>query len=248
MGFTNKPTRFKFPIRHRLIIGKPEGSLWGIGLPNEIISCDEQAIEGILIGFQLVDEKTRGGQRLLIFLEDQQTGEVDQISAGFCSRQGSYTNFAKSFCLSLISPEANFAKAITLVPNGGRGDTAESAKVVFCSVYQDGQRLKTQWDSDVNCLEILERLSPNFPKVALRYLPTTSSESDLFSEEEEFDERAAILNEQDVLMRRCQVSVESARNYCQKAFGKSSRQAMSLKELEAFTAQLKAMAQDCPDF
>ena len=52
MGFAKIPTALGFPVRNQLIVGMPENYTWGLGLQDTVDPCLEQALEGLLYGFQ----------------------------------------------------------------------------------------------------------------------------------------------------------------------------------------------------
>ncbi len=249
MGFAKRPTALGFPIRHKLIIGYPEGSTWGLGLGLEkkVEPCSEEAIEGLLYGFQIRDSQGMGKSRLQIFIQDTETQEIDLITTGFESENGSFTCFARSFCLGLTCSDFDFKKPILLNPS--KGNPEKVTKAVFCRLFQGGKSLRTEWDSGIDCLKILEALSPNFPNVSL--YPSSSEDGDETmspidsyvdpeppKETISFDNLMARNNS---CLKRLEWTQEQGRGYLVKTYNKRSRQLLSDQELIEFTEYLEGL-------
>lgn len=271
MGFVKRPTTLGFPVRHRLIIGYPEGCIWSLGLQDATKPCEEECIEGLLYGFQIKEAEGKGKTRFSIFIKDLETEDIDRITTGLQSEDGSYTWFSKNFCLSICHPDFDHTKPIILFPHKGKNPNA--SKAVFCSLFQDGKILRTEQDDDLDCLEVLQALAPNFPAVSLYPSDKRKKSSSLIepgsSQNANSFDKVIARNDQslnraiddynkpdssenivswDDLMARNNAALkrlnwdkEKGREYLLRTYGKRSRPLLSDEELIEFTKYLESL-------
>ena len=244
MGFAKIPTALGFPVRNQLIVGMPENYTWGLGLQDTVDPCLEQALEGLLYGFQIKESQGEGKSRLRIFIKDLETGDIDMVTAGFESADGSYSFFAQGFCRSLSCPVFDHKKPILLVP---KRSTKGRKKAIFCNLFQGQKALRYGIDSIVDCQKVLEALAPNFPAVPLYPVsaddqPECSPSIDDYKDPQpgargvSFDDLMALNN---ACLKRLGWSSEKGRDYLIRTYGKRSRQVLSDGEFLEFTQYLQ---------
>lgn len=263
MGFTNIPSSLGFTIRNRLIIGVPEGHHWGLAQGDSgVTPCQHRAIEGLLYGFRIKQEDDKNRSRLQIFLKDLETNEVDMIASGFQTNDN-FNLFAKSFCLALCSSDFNHELPIILSPEKGEPskapDPIRAKKIVFCGIYQNSQKIKTDWTIDIDCRQVLESLTPNFPDVPLYYSSDSQEKADEVNEaphyQDLFEEEAPqeisfqdLMTRNNAALKRLGWSQEQGREYLVKTYGKKSRQLLSDEQLIEFTDYLESLVSSQSDF
>lgn len=153
MGFTKPPNQAYDKI---LFVNNCQGYPWS--WPDNV-PCKEVALEGKVVGLQIrqSEYKDKVSEKLHLLLQD------DEFT--YCVRCGLETVFSRGLLLSLracLSQQADCP--IIISPKVSERD----ARVIFCSLWANNQRVKIDWDKDINLYSLAQELSGKyFPSVSL---------------------------------------------------------------------------------
>ena len=156
MGFTKPPNQAYDKI---LFVNNCQGYPWS--WPDNV-PCKEVALEGKPVGLQIrqSEYKDKVSEKLHLLLQD------DEFT--YCVRCGLETVFSRGLLLSLrvcLSQQADCP--IIISPKVSERD----ARVIFCNLWANNQRVKIEWDKDINLYDLAQELSK-------KYFPSVSFEQD----------------------------------------------------------------------
>ena len=258
MGFTKPPNQAYDKI---LFVNNCQGYPWS--WPDNV-PCKEVALEGKVVGLQIrqSEYKDKVSEKLHLLLQD------DEFT--YCVRCGLETVFSRGLLLSLracLSQQADCQ--IIISPKVSERD----ARVIFCNLWANKQRIKIDWDKDCNLYSLAQELSG-------KYFPSVSFEQDkedvseivsqvkqfTFTPEEVTEIKAALgvptgevdfqtlLAKNDADIKYLGLSPQEARQMLIDKYGKRSRHLLTNEELIDFVAHIKGLAKkkwnpnsdDCP--
>ena len=156
MGFTKPPNQAYDKI---LFVNNCQGYPWS--WPDNV-PCKEVALEGKPIGLQIrqSEYKDKVSEKLHLLLQDDE--------CTYCIRCGLETVFSRGLLLSLrvcLSQQADCP--IIISPKVSERDD----RVIFCNLWANKQRIKIDWDKDINLYDLAKELSK-------KYFPGVSFEQD----------------------------------------------------------------------
>lgn len=230
MGFVKPPNQVYDKI---LFINNCQGYPWS--WPDNI-PCEEMALEGKPIGLQirLSEYKDKVSEKLHLLLKD------DEFT--YCVRCGLETVFSRGLLLGLracLSPQADCQ--IIISPKISERDT----RVIFCNLWANSQRVKIDWDKDINLYSLAQDLSKN-------YFSSVSFEKE--DNEEPFSETSVpvtgevdfqtLLSRNDADIKYLGLSLQEARQMLIDKYGKRSRHLLTNEELIDFVSYVDSLIQE----
>lgn len=249
MGFVKPPNQAYDKI---LFVNNCEGYPWSW---PENVPCKEVALEGKVVGLQIRQSEYRDkvSEKLHLLLKD------DEFT--YCVRCGLETVFSRGLLLSLracLSQQADCQ--IIISPKVSERD----AKVIFCNLWANKQRIKIDWDKDINLYSLAQDLSKKyFPDLPLEKEDHDESfgvpvapwveplkeyvENHPFSEtfvpvtgEVDFQ---ALLAKNDADLKYLGLSPQEARQMLIDKYGKRSRHLLTNEELIDFISYVDSLIQ-----
>lgn len=230
MGFVKPPNQAYDKI---LFVNNCQGYPWS--WPDNV-PCKEVALEGKPVGLQTRESeyKDKVSQKLHFLLKDD--------NCTYCVRCGLETVFSRGLLLSLracLSQQADCQ--IIISPKVSERDS----RVIFCNLWVNNQRVKIEWDKDINLYSLAQDLSK-------QYFPTLSFEQD--SEPEEVTEIKAsvgiptgevdfktLMAQNTADIKFLGLTDEQARNMLVIRYNKRSRQLLSDDELLDFVSYVDGL-------
>lgn len=151
MGFVKPPNQSYDKI---LFINNCQGYPWS--WPDNI-PCKEMALEGKPVGLQIrqSEYKDKVSEKLHLLLKD------DEFT--YCIRCGLETVFSRGLLLGLracLSQQTDCQ--IIISPKISERDS----RVIFCNLWANNQRVKIEWDKDIELYYLAQDLSKYFPSVS----------------------------------------------------------------------------------
>lgn len=233
MGFVKPPNQAYDKI---LFVNNCQGYPWS--WPDNV-PCKEVALEGRVVGLQIrsAEYKEKVSEKLHLLLQD------DEFT--YCIRCGLNTVFSRGLLLSLqvcLSQQADCQ--IIINPKVSERD----ARVIFCNLWANQQKVKTSWDKDVDLYYLAQDLSQ-------KYFSTVSFEQD--SEPEEVAEIKAasgiptsevdfqtLLARNDADIKCLGLSLQESRQMLIDKYGKRSRHLLTNEELVDFIDYIDSLIQE----
>ena len=260
MGFTKPPNQAYDKI---LFVNNCQGYPWS--WPDNV-PCKEVALEGKPVGLQIrqSEYKDKVSEKLHLLLQD------DEFT--YCVRCGLETVFSRGLLLSLrvcLSQQADCP--IIISPKVSERD----APVIFCNLWANNQRVKIEWDKDINLYDLAQELSKKYflgvsfekedqeEAFGIPIVPAVEQlkkyvENHPFSETSvpvtgEVDFRT-LLSGNDADIKYLGLSSQEARQMLIDKYGKRSRHLLTNEELIDFVAHVNGLAKkkwnpnpdDCP--
>lgn len=147
MGFVKPPNQAYDKI---LFVNNCQGYPWS--WPDNV-PCKEVALEGKAVGLQIrqSEYKNEVSQKLHFLLKDEEFT--------YCVRCGLKTVFSRGLLLSLracLSQQADCQ--IIISPKVSERDS----HVIFCNLWANGQRVKIEWDKDINLYSLAWALAETY--------------------------------------------------------------------------------------
>lgn len=259
MGFTKPPNQAYDKI---LFVNNCQGYPWS--WPDNV-PCKELALEGKVVGLQIrqSEYKDKVSEKLHLLLQD------DEFT--YCIRCGLETVFSRGLLLSLrvcLSQQADCQ--IIISPKVSERDS----RVIFCNLWSNKQRIKIDWDKDINLYSLAQELSrkyfPDLPlekedqeeAFALGRVPVVEPQK--YVENHPFSETSVpatgevdfqtLLAKNDADLKYLGLSSQEARQMLIDKYGKRSRHLLTNEELIDFISYVDSLVQkksaqvpdDCP--
>ena len=252
MGFTKPPNQAYDKI---LFVNNCQGYPWS--WPDNV-PCKEVALEGKPVGLQIrqSEYKDKVSEKLHLLLQD------DEFT--YCVRCGLETVFSRGLLLSLrvcLSQQADCP--IIISPKVSERD----ARVIFCNLWANNQRVKIEWDKDINLYDLAQELSKKYflgvsfekedqeEAFGIPIVPAVEQlkkyvENHPFSEtsvpvtvDGEVDFQT-LLAKNDADLKYLGFSLQDARQLLNDKYGKRSRHLLTNEELIDFVAHVKGLTQE----
>ena len=229
MGFTKPPNQAYDKI---LFVNNCQGYPWS-WVNNE--PCKEVALEGKVVGLQIrqSEYKDKVSEKLHLLIKD------DEFT--YCIRCGLETVFSRGLLLSLrvcLSQQADCQ--IIISPKVSERD----ARVIFCNLWANKQRIKIDWDKDCNLYSLAQELSrkyfPDLPLEKEDHEEPISETSVPATGEVDFQ---TLLAKNDADLKYLGLSPQEARQMLIDKYGKRSRHLLTNEELIDFVAHVKGLTQ-----
>ena len=229
MGFTKPPNQAYDKI---LFVNNCQGYPWS-WLDN--VPCKELALEGKVVGLQIrqSEYKDKVSEKLHLLIKD------DEFT--YCIRCGLETVFSRGLLLSLrvcLSQQADCQ--IIISPKVSERD----ARVIFCNLWANNQRVKIDWDKDINLYSLAQELSrkyfPDLPLEKEDHEEPISETSVPATGEVDFQ---TLLAKNDADLKYLGLSPQEARQMLIDKYGKRSRHLLTNEELIDFVAHVKGLTQ-----
>ena len=229
MGFTKPPNQAYDKI---LFVNNCQGYPWS-WLDN--VPCKELALEGKVVGLQIrrSEYKDKVSEKLHLLIKD------DEFT--YCIRCGLETVFSRGLLLSLrvcLSQQADCQ--IIISPKVSERD----ARVIFCNLWANKQRIKIDWDKDCNLYSLAQELSrkyfPDLPLEKEDHEEPISETSVPATGEVDFQ---TLLAKNDADLKYLGLSPQEARQMLIDKYGKRSRHLLTNEELIDFVAHVKGLTQ-----
>ena len=229
MGFTKPPNQAYDKI---LFVNNCQGYPWS-WLDN--VPCKELALEGKVVGLQIrqSEYKDKVSKKLHLLLQD------DEVT--YCIRNGLETVFSRGLLLSLrvcLSQQADCQ--IIISPKVSERDS----RVIFCNLWANKQRIKIDWDKDINLYSLAQELSrkyfPDLPLEKEDHEEPISETSVPATGEVDFQ---TLLAKNDADLKYLGLSPQEARQMLIDKYGKRSRHLLTNEELIDFVAHVKGLTQ-----
>jgi hypothetical protein len=233
MGFTKAPGSLWDKI---LFINNCQGYAWSW---PENKPCTEQAIEGVPRGLVIRESDYKGEvSEKLHFLLTDDDGTV------YCLRSGIDTLFSRGLLLGLqVSLAEKIDRPIIVAPRVSDRDE----KVIFCNLYAGGQKVRYEWDRDIDCHDLaLELAAKYFPDIPFRKdepSPPTGGANPATGEVNFKD----LIAKNNADLKRLQLPQAEAVNICFSRYGKKSRQLLSDAELIDFVNHVDSLVKKAID-
>ena len=250
MGFTKPPNQAYDKI---LFVNNCQGYPWSW---PENVPCKEVALEGKIVGLQIrqSEYKDKVSEKLHLLLQD------DEFT--YCIRCGLETVFSRGLLLSLracLSQQADCQ--IIISPKVSERDS----RVIFCNLWANKQRIKIDWDKDINLYSLAQDLSKKyFPDLPLEKeehdesfgVPVAPWVEPLkeYVENHSFSETSVpvtgevdfqtLLAKNDADLKYLGLSPQEARQMLIDKYGKRSRHLLTNEELFDFVAHVKGLAKE----
>ena len=253
MGFTKPPNQSYDKI---LFVNNCQGYPWS--WPDNV-PCKEVALEGKVVGLQIrqSEYKDKVSEKLHLLIKD------DEFT--YCVRCGLETVFSRGLLLSLrdcLSQQADCQ--IIISPKVSERDS----RVVFCNLWANKQRIKIDWDKDINLYSLAQDLSKKyFPDLPLEKedheetfgIPIVPAVEKL-KEYVENQPPPKVVDYQTLIAKNSAdltflgINQEQARTILQNRYNKRSRQLLTNDELQDFVEFVGGLAEkkssqvpdDCP--
>lgn len=240
MGFVKPPNQAYDKI---LFVNNCQGYPWS--WPDNV-PCKEVALEGKVVGLQIrqSEYKDKVSEKLHLLLRD------DEFT--YCVRCGLETVFSRGLLLSLrvcLSQQADCQVIIS--PKVSERDS----RVIFCNLWANNQRVKIDWDKDINLYSLAQDLSKKyFPGVSLEKEDQEEPISEIsvpVTGEVDFQ---TLLAKNDADIKYLGFSPQEARQMLIDKYGKRSRHLLTNEELIDFVSYVDSLVQkkssqvpdDCP--
>lgn len=229
MGFTKPPNQAYDKI---LFVNNCQGYPWS-WLDN--VPCKEPALEGKVVGLQIrrSEYKDKVSEKLHLLIKD------DEFT--YCIRNGLETVFSRGLLLSLrvcLSQQADCQ--IIISPKVSDRDS----RVIFCNLWANKQRIKIDWDKDINLYSLAQELSrkyfPDLPLEKEDHEEPISETSVPATGEVDFQ---TLLAKNDADLKYLGLSSQEARQMLIDKYGKRSRHLLTNEELIDFVAHVKGLTQ-----
>ena len=253
MGFTKPPNQAYDKI---LFVNNCQGYPWS--WPDNV-PCKEVALEGKVVGLQIrhSEYKDKVSEKLHLLLQD------DEFT--YCIRCGLETVFSRGLLLSLracLSQQADCQ--IIISPKVSERDS----RVIFCNLWSNQQRIKIDWDKDINLYSLAQDLSKKyFPDLPLEKedheetfgIPIVPAVEQL-KEYVENQPLPKVVDYQTLVAKNSAdltflgINQEQARAILQNRYNKRSRQLLTDNELQDFVGFVGGLVEkkssqisdDCP--
>jgi len=223
MGFVKPPNQAYDKI---LFVNNCQGYPWS--WPDNV-PCKEVALEGKPVGLQIrqSEYKDKVSEKLHLLLQD------DEFT--YCVRCGLQTVFSRGLLLSLracLSQQADCQ--IIISPKVSERDS----RVIFCNLWANKQRIKIDWDKDINLYDLAQQLSKKyFPDLPLEKEDQEEPISEIsvpVTVDGEVDFQT-LLAKNDADLKWFGLSSQEARKMLIDKYGKRSRHLLTNEELIDFS-------------
>lgn len=229
MGFVKPPNQACDKI---LFVNNCQGHPWS--WPDNV-PCKEVALEGKVVGLQIrqSEYKDKVSEKLHLLLQD------DEFT--YCVRCGLQTVFSRGLLLSLracLSQQADCQ--IIISPKISERD----GRVIFCNLWANNQRVKIEWDKDVDLYYLAQDLSKKyFPSVSFEKEDHEEPISDIsvpVTGEVDFQ---TLFSKNDADIKYLGLSQQEARQMLIDKYGKRSRHLLTNEELIDFVSYVDSLVQ-----
>jgi hypothetical protein len=229
MGFVKAPGSYWDKI---LFVNNCQGYPWSW---PENQPCKESAIEGTPKGLMVREAEYKGEvvEKLHFLL-------ADEDGTTYCLRVGLDTVFSRGLLLGLKVALADKAdRPIIVVPQVSEREE----KVIFCNLYAAGQKVRYEWDCNIDCLSLALSLAVKyFPDIPFQkdkegdsgIKPSSTGEVSL----------ADLKAKNDADLKRLGIPQPEAVNLLLTRYGKKSRLLLSDSELLDFVAYVDELVKN----